>query len=93
MILLMLLLVACTTPRSRQVAVIDLPPVCPAPRALPAAALGAVDALPEHLHRIPEGLDPEQQAAALHAVGIADAALYERARAAARALADWIRSR
>lgn len=71
--------------------VIQTPPVCPAPRALPAQTLAAIDGLPERLPELPASAASTDAAAALFINGAQSAAAYQACRAAATGAAGWIR--
>ena len=70
--------------------VVQVPSVCPAPRALPTATLTAIAALPERLPDLPASAASTDAAAALFRVGTQDAALYQACRTAAQGAAEWI---
>ena len=84
--LLAILLTGCATTAPTRV--VTTPAVCPAPRALPASALAAIDALPATLPELAIDGDP---ALNLLTNGAQSDALYQRALQAAHDLAEWMR--
>ena len=78
---------AITPPR-----VVQTPPVCPAPRALPTETLAAIAALPARLPELPASAASTDAAAALFANGAQSASMYQACRRAADGAADWIKA-
>lgn len=78
--------------KSQPPRVVQTPNVCPAPRAVPSAALVEADSLPAELPTLPADLNPDAAAVAILIQREQTAQMYHRARVVVQRLSEWIRA-